>query len=207
LFLAKLEIFDRRIPMAVIKCPNCGELGQTIGELCKACDNPVTISEFKTLAAMPMPQVNKYITSYKEQLSENPNDHLLNGSLAMCFLKLKLYDKALPCFEKAIEENFADSTPYFYAAVCLLKGKKAFVAMRPEIDKIEEYLQAAMTIEPKPIYCYFQAYIKYDYYSRKFFKTSPAWQEALAAAQEAGVSDLDIELLYQILGVERPNCL
>lgn len=60
----------------------------------------------------------------------------------MCYLKLKMYDKALGAFEKAIEDNFDDSEIYFYAAICLLNGKKAFLNQRPTIDKILEYLNA-----------------------------------------------------------------
>jgi tetratricopeptide (TPR) repeat protein len=182
-------------------------LGQIAGEKCEACDNPVVIKEMTTVMTMPMPQINKYIASYREQIIEHPDNKQLNGSIAMCYLRLKLYDKALPCFEKAMEENFEDSTPFFYAAVCLLKGQKAFVLMRPIIDKIEEYINAAAMIEPNPIYRYFQAYIKYDYFGRKFFKTSPTWQEALQEAKNAGISETDIAQLYQVLGVERPSCL
>ena len=57
---------------------------------------------------------------------------------------------------------------FFYAAVSLLKGQKAFVAPRAAIDKCLEYLNAALMIEPKGIYQYFLAYIKYDYFSRKY---------------------------------------
>ena len=122
----------------------------------------------------------------------------------MCYLKLKLYDKALPAFELAMEDNFDNSETFFYAAVCLLKGKKPFLAMRPEIDKIVEYINAALMIEPRGIYYYFLAYIKYDYFNRKFFKTSPTYQEALAMAEQAGYSPFDTEQLFAILGVERP---
>jgi tetratricopeptide (TPR) repeat protein len=125
----------------------------------------------------------------------------------MCYLKLKLYDKALASFEKAIEDNFDNSETFFYAAICLLGGKKAFLAQRPVIDKIEEYINAALMIEPRGVYYYFLAYIKYDYYSRKFFKTSPTYQEALAQANNAGVSPFDIEQLYGIFGVSRPEVL
>ena len=62
-------------------------------------------------------------------------------------------------------------------------------------------------IEPKGIYYYFLAYIKYDYFARKYFKTSPSYQEALAMANDAGLSAFDIEQLYGILGVVRPDCL
>jgi hypothetical protein len=62
-------------------------------------------------------------------------------------------------------------------------------------------------IEPRGIYHYFLAYIKYDYFSRKFFNTSPTYQEALNMANGAGLSPNDIEQLYGILGVSRPDAL
>ena len=125
----------------------------------------------------------------------------------MCYLKLKMYDKALGAFEKAIEDNFDDSEIYFYAAICLLNGKKAFLNQRPTIDKILEYLNAALMIDPKGIYYYFMAYIKYDYFERKHFRTSPNYVDALQMANEAGLSDFDIEQLYTILNVARPDCI
>jgi tetratricopeptide (TPR) repeat protein len=51
-----------------------------------------------------MPAVNKMAGAYKNALAESPNNQELNNSLAMCYLKLKLYDKALPAFEKALAE-------------------------------------------------------------------------------------------------------
>jgi tetratricopeptide (TPR) repeat protein len=156
---------------------------------------------------MPMPMVNQYAATYREALQNEPDAKDLNNAVAMCYLKLKLYDKALSAFEKAMEDNFDNSETFFYAAICLLGGKKAFLAQRPEIDKIEEYINAAMMIEPRGIYHYFLAYIKYDYFERKFFKTSPTYREALNSANSAGVSPVDIEQLYGILGVSRPEVL
>lgn len=188
-----------------IKCPGCGAIVTTEQSECEWCQRPVVISSFNSVYSMPMPQVNKYAGAYKKALDENPDDTRLNNSIAMCYLKLKLYDKALPAFELAMEDNFDNSETFFYAAVCLLKGKKPFLAMRAEIDKIEEYINAALMIEPRGIYYYFLAYIKYDYFNRKFFKTSPTYQEALAMARQAGYSAVDAEQLFAILGVERPT--
>jgi tetratricopeptide (TPR) repeat protein len=79
---------------------------------------------------MPLGKVNKYAATYQSALSENPVNKDLNNSIAMCYLKLKLYDKALGFFEKAIEDNFDNSETFFYASICLLKGQKAFVQQR-----------------------------------------------------------------------------
>jgi len=152
-----------------------------------------------------MPMVNQYAASYREALQGEPDARDLNRNLAMCYLKLKLYDKALEAFEKAMQDNFDDSETFFYAAVCLLKGKKAFMAARPEIDKIEDYINAALMIESRGVYYYYLAYIKYDYFKRKFFNTSPTYLEALQSANAAGVSQLDADQLFGILGVERPQ--
>jgi len=180
--------------------------------LCPDCGNPIDhvpykISTFKDVANTPAPQINKLVTSIQKELSQNPNDKEMNGALGICFLKLKLQEKALPFFEKAMEDNYSDPNPYYYAAICLLKGKKAFLAMRPEIDAMEKYLDAAINLDPKGIFHYFKAYIKYDYFSRKCFKTSPTWQEALANANRAGVTADDVAEFYQLTGVERPDCL
>ncbi|MBN1970789.1 MAG: tetratricopeptide repeat protein [Candidatus Delongbacteria bacterium] len=190
-----------------LSCPGCGAGVTTDDKSCKYCQRPIIISTFNSVYTMSLPEVNKYAGAYRKALAENPDNQALNISIAMCYLKLKLYDKAVEAFEKAIEDNFDNSESFFYLAVALLQGKKAFLATRPIIDKIEEYLNAAIMIESKGIYYYFQAYIKYDYYSRKFFKTSPTYQEALEQAKQFGFSQNDVEQLYAILGVDRVSNL
>lgn len=189
-----------------LDCPGCGRPVVTSQKEC-SCGRPIIISTFNSVYSMPMPEVNKYANTYRKALSENPDDKDLNTSIAMCYLKLKLYDKALVAFEKAIEDNFDNSETFFYAAICLLKGKKAFLTPRPVIDKIEEYINAALMIEPKGVYYYFWAYIKYDYFNRKYFNTEPTYQEALEMADDNGVSELDKEQVFSILTVPKPECL
>ena len=190
-----------------LQCPSCGAPANTGNKSCNYCGRQILISSFTSVYDMPVADINKYATAYRKALAENPKDSNLNNSIGMCYLKLKLFDKALSAFEKAIEDNFDNSETYFYAAVCLLGGKKAFLAARNIIDKVEEYINAALLIEPRAIYYYFQAYIKYDYFSRKCFNTSPTYQEALALATNAAVSSFDIEQLYGVLAVQRPEPL
>ena len=190
-----------------LNCPGCGGRVSTGQKECIYCGGAIMISTFNSISGMAMPQLNKYANAYKKALEENPDNPELNFSIASCYLKLKLYDKALVAFEKAIEDNFDNSETYFYAAVCLLKGNKAFLTPRPAIDKIEEYINAALMIEPKGIYYYFWAYIKYDYFNRKFFNTSPTYQEAYQMAIDTGISETDKEELFSTLNVPKPDCL
>jgi tetratricopeptide (TPR) repeat protein len=192
-----------------LKCGGCGadvlESQLENGELCPLCGQAARIKHYQTVAAMPLPQVQKYQVAFQAQLRANPHDSALNSSLAFCFLKLKLPEKALPFFEKAMADNFSDPTLYYYAAVCLLKGKKAFLAMRPEIDSIERYLDTAISLDPRGIFYYFKAYIKHDYFDRKHLNSSPAYQELLEDAKKNGLTENEIEEFYDLSGVEHPG--
>ncbi|MDR1014414.1 MAG: hypothetical protein LBL86_05475 [Coriobacteriales bacterium] len=188
-----------------MKCPNCGAQVDTGQNICTYCKNPVVISTFNSVYAMPLPMVSKYASVYRNELASNPDNSELGYSVAFCYLKLKLYDKANEAFKKALEENFDNSEAFFYAAVSLLGGKKPFLMLRPVIDEIESYLNAANMIEPKGIYWYLLAYIKQDYFARKKFNTSPTYEEALSQAQALGLSDFDVNQLWEILSVPRPS--
>ena len=192
-----------------IKCPGCNAAVDTGQKICKWCKQPVVISTFNSVYDMPIPLVNKVANANRQLLAADPESKEINFSVGCCFLRLKIYDKALSSFEKAMEDNFDNSEAFFNAAVCLLKGQKAFLAQRAAIDKIEEYINAALMIEPKGIYYYFLAYIKYDYFSRKSYKTAPTYQEALNMAVSSGVavSPFDCQRLFEQLGVDCPEPL
>lgn len=189
-----------------LECPGCGR-PVTIGQKECSCGRPIIISTFSSVAEMPLPELNKYARAYQKALVSNPNNTLLNNSVAMCYLKLKMYDKALAAFEKAIEDNFDNPETYFYAAISLLGGKKAFLTPRAKIDKIEEMLNAAVSIEPRGIFYLLWAYIKLDYFKRKFLHTTPDYSSLLNTAKVYGYSDLDRDNLFAILEVECPSAL
>ncbi|MDR1406543.1 MAG: zinc ribbon domain-containing protein [Tannerella sp.] len=188
-----------------LACPGCGASVSTEQKKCEYCGGPIVIASFERVSSMSFPEVNRYAAGYRKALEENPDSRELNASAAMCYLKLKLYDKAIPAFEKTIEDHFAHSETFFYTALSLLRGKKAFVAQRADIDRILEYLNAAIMIEPKGIYHYFLAYIKYDYFHRKYLNISPGYREEYRMAITAGVSESEIQQLFAILDVEKPE--
>ena len=188
-----------------IKCPNCGAGVAANQETCEWCHSPVYISSFNSISNMPMMQINKYASGFRKELAENPDNTELNTSIAFCYLKLKMYDEAYAAFSKAIVDNFDNSETYFYAAVSLLKGKKAFLHTRPEIDKMLELLNAALMIESRGIYYYAMAYIKFDYFKRKFLNTTPSYKDCLMKAQTFGCSKADIDHFYSVAGIDPIN--
>ena len=189
-----------------LKCPNCG-FPISVGQKECPAGHPINITSFNSVNSMPSPMVNRYINFYKKELGTDPENKEINKSIGICFLKLHLYAKALEAFDKAMVDNFDDSETYFYAAVCILGGKKAFLNPRSNIDKVLEYIDAALMVEPRGIYYYFMAYIKYDYFSRKSYMTSPDYRECLSMAIDVGVPDVDIQMLYDVLNVSRPDCM
>lgn len=188
-----------------LECPGCAA-PLTIGtKTCPKCFRPIVISTLNMISGFSTVDLKKHVNVYNKAIASNPDNSELNMSAAFCFIKLKLYDKAIVCFEKALEENFDNSELYFYTAIALLKGKKAFLSTRNTINKIIEYIDAANMIEPRGIYYYFLAYIKFDYFERKFLNNPPSYRECLAEAVNLGLSETDVDTLYELMGVEKPD--
>jgi len=187
------------IEVISLKCPNCNSGVDTSMKECPACDKPIIIRQASQTSMMPMPLVNKYLGAYRALENQYPDNKDINTAIGICFLKLKLFDKALAAFEKAMPDNFDYAEPFYLAAVSLLQGKKAFLTSRPSIDKIEEYLNAASMIEMRPIFYYFMSYVKKDYFERKYLNTSPSWQELLEQAKENGLNSTDIEEFHSLI--------
>ncbi|MBP5387289.1 MAG: hypothetical protein J6Y97_07910 [Prevotella sp.] len=183
-----------------MKCPNCGASITTQTKQCEFCQSDILIKSFKNLATMPTLQVNKYMASYRSAAAENPDSKDLNTSIGLCFLRLKKYNQATEYFVKAQADNFDDATPFFYAAVARLQGKKPFMHSRQEIDKMMEDIQAAMDIEPSTEQYYFMSYIKRDYFNRKFLNTSPTWGEYMQEAIDNGLTAADVEEFHAMVG-------
>lgn len=143
------------------------------------------------------------------------SDHLSLG-LKLCndcsdeanrLLNSRMYDEARVFYESAITSGATDPDVYYYAAICLLKGKKAFVQQRTTINTIVDYVNSALAVETKAIYYYFLAYIRYDYFERKYLNVSPDYRMTYRLAVSKGLSESEIGKMYSLMGVERPSCL
>jgi tetratricopeptide (TPR) repeat protein len=185
-------------------CRGCGGPIDVSKQRCSYCKQPVAVSTFNSVFEMPIGLVNQCADIYQQESSAELGNAKLDNFVAMCYLKLEQREEAAQAFARAIREDFNNSENYFYSAICLLNGKKAFLSPKATIEQIEKQLKSATLIEPKAIYYYFWAYIKYDYYERKYFNTSPNYREMLQKANNAGLSPFDIDQLYSILGVSRP---
>lgn len=183
-----------------IKCPNCGASVTTQTKKCEYCQSDILIKTFSNMSNMPLPMINKYVASYKMASIEHPENRDVNISIGLCFLRLKKYDQAIEAFEKAQAENFEDATPFFYAAVSRLKGRKPFLCLRKEIDKMEEDINAAISIQPSAEQYYFLSYIGRDFFKRKYLKHQPSWESLMEEAVNNGLTPGDVEEFHVMVG-------
>lgn len=191
-----------------VNCPGCQAPVSQDMKNCPFCGRPVIITNFNDVNRLSTLDLNKYQASISRNIATGKGDQTLNEvSLGFIFLKLKLYAKAQEHFSKAVDTCFDNSELFMAAAIATLEGKKAYLTMRPKIDEAERYLNIAVEIEPKGIYYYFLAYLRYDYHCRKGFNVSPNYRQYLQMAVQAGVSHADINTLFGMLGVPVPDAI
>ncbi len=186
-----------------LTCPRCGAAVSTEQKTCEYCHSPIVIENLNHLNNL---NINEYIKIYNNLLETNNDNEDINNSIAMCYLKLKFYDKAIQHFDKALDSNVNNSDIYFYYAIALLKGKKPFLTPLSQIKRIIELLNTAITLENKAIYHYFLAYIKYDFYERKKLNMSPNYLDEYNTVKN-NISKNEIITLFEVLGQKIPDVI
>ena len=135
--------------------------------------------------------------------SRQKGNILLNTAIK--FINSSIYDQAMPILEKEILNNPSNDKLYFYMAVCKLGGRRPFVLVKSEIDKIENNISTALALSEKAIYYYFLAYIKFDYHSNKFLKASPDYRQLLTMALNQGITNEETDFLFSLLKTQKPS--
>lgn len=183
-------------------CPSCGAPVEITSNICDYCGAAYYIQSIHSLVAVDKKGITKYIELYKKKLAERASDSEAAKALGICYVKLSMYDFALKKFKDLIEESLDDSDIYFYASICLMKGKRPFLVPLKSIKEIEVYLEAASMISPgNPSYYYAQGLIKQDYYERKFLKTMPTANDLFSEAMDYNLTDVDKQTVTTLLNI------
>lgn len=184
-----------------VRCPGCGSAWSTNQQFCQYCGRQVLITSMSGLISLEARDLKKHVRTYEDALDEGADDPGVHMSLGMCLLKLGLRDKALSHFEEALLDDIENSDTYFYAAVASLRGKKPFLVPLADVRRAEEYLTAALRLEERGIYFYLYGYIRFDYYERKSLNVEPSFEYFLTQSVACGVTDLDIQSLFELLEI------
>lgn len=114
------------------------------------------------------------------------------------------HGEAVAEFAHALAGDPSNPDAYHLAAVAQLGGRKAFLASLQCIRETEGLIHAALGLEDRGEFHYFLAYIRYDYYARKFLRPPAPWQLSFDAAWNKGLTHTQIDSLFTLLSVENP---
>jgi hypothetical protein len=135
------------------------------------------------------------------RVGADPGRHLSAG---VDHLRLGLHAKALEDFRLAMNAGARSPDLYYLSAVATLDGRKAFLAPLARIREAADLVQAALQIEDRGVFHYFLAYLGLDYYERKSLKAPTPWRASLARAWSLGVTQDEIDALFELLSVPDP---
>ena len=132
------------VQMIDLKCSGCGFTLTPADVECPRCGNAITVTSFNSVYAQNLPTLNKLSRALDKDLRVGASPELdgnIKFTLGGCYLKLKLYDKALLRFEEAIEENFDNPEASFYAA-------RKHLRISPDWKEELELAQATTNLSP-----------------------------------------------------------
>jgi hypothetical protein len=135
------------------------------------------------------------------RIGNDPGQHFKAG---VDHLRLGLHAKALEDFRLAMNAGAESPDLYYLSAVATLDGRKAFLAPLARIREAEDLIHAALRLEDRGVFHYFLAYLGFDYYERKSLKAPTPWRASLARTWSLGVTQEEIDSLFELLSVNDP---
>ena len=191
-----------------LKCSNCGERLSESMSRCPSCDQPVVIKKVSSLFGLSSLELQTRSRLMDREVMSGQSGDLASDAdftAGCCFLRLKLFDQAIERLGKAVDSNPCNVDALFCMAVAALRGKKAFVVPLADIREAQGYLDAAIMIDDRGIFRYFLAYIKQDFYARRYLKVEPNWLDELQSALAFGIDNAERDELFNLLGVVCPD--
>ena len=177
-----------------INCPGCGAPISVNASNCPYCGRAVYVQSFEDISSMSGENLSKYYSSYQGMSSAGNNDKA-EFALGLCCLKTAQFSEATTAFKKAIQNNAGNPDYYFYLAIALLEGKRPYMTSPQVLRDAERQLTYAMNKGGKGIYYYLAAYIKKDYYEKRFLRTDKTSTQLLEEAKNCGLPNGDIAIL------------
>lgn len=205
--ISVIERYSMLVSVVNLKCSNCGEpLSESITR-CPSCDQPVVIKKISSLLGLTQSEL--YARSRLMDSEGVKNQGTLyadtNYTAGCCLLRLKMYDQAILRFGKVIEISPCNADVFFSMAIADLKGLRPFLAPLVNVRKALENLARATMIEDRAVFHYFLAYIKFDFYARRFLRIDPNWQYEFRNALTLGLTTEEANELFDVLEKECPE--
>jgi tetratricopeptide (TPR) repeat protein len=152
---------------------------------------------FDKLNTVSRNELNGLMKSYQEMLNRDPEDGESCFRLAMCYLHVRIFEKASEYFQRAAQLLLNDSDAYYYFGLSLLSGRRPKTLSLKEVRFIEENLNIAMDLDDNQgKYYYLAAILKYDYYLENGLRIdSPSPDDLFIIAKQKKHDQGEIERL------------
>jgi hypothetical protein len=124
---------------------------------------------------------------HRELSPDEEAQHYL--TLGLGDLSAHRYREAARSLQIAIDRGSDSADAYYSLALSALAGRRPGALNRSEMEKIEECLDNAVRLEPKPHYCLLWAFVKYDFFVLNGLRVHPPSPQSLVESAIAGMPD------------------
>lgn len=119
-------------------------------------------------------ELSEIMRGFQEMVAADPEDGEGHYRLALCYLHLKLYERAAEHFKRAVERLPADAEANYYLGLSSIGGKPPRTLSLGQVREIEQCLETALQLDSRPAkYYLLLAILKHDYYLANGLKAPP----------------------------------
>lgn len=147
--------------LTINQCQNCGKILASGVTECGKCHTkhailPTVVNPLRFTAV----QAADYRARFQEHATACPKDSNAQFAMGLTYLGLKNYELADEFLAKAVQLSPADPDVYYYTALALFHHRSVMNLSKLEMDRIEEWLNTAVQMQPKRKYLILQTILR-----------------------------------------------
>ena len=147
--------------LTINQCQNCGKILAPGVTECGKCHTkhaiqPTVVNPLRFTAA----QAADYRAQFQEQVAACPKDSNAQFAMGLTYLGLRNYELADEYLIKAVQLTPSNPDVYYYTALSLFHHRSVMNLSKAEMDRIEEWLNTAVQIQPKRKYLILQMILR-----------------------------------------------
>ena len=147
--------------LTINQCQNCGKILAPGVTECGKCHTkhaiqPTVVNPLRFTAA----QAADYRAQFQEQAAACPKDSNAQFAMGLTYLGLKNYELADEFLTKAVQLTPSNPDVYYYTALSLFHHRSVMNLSKAEMDRIEEWLNTAVQMQPKRKYLILQMILR-----------------------------------------------
>lgn len=147
--------------LTINQCQKCGKILAPGVTKCGKCHTehsvmPSVVNPLRFSAA----EAAEYRSQFEEQVKEFPKDSNALFAMGLTYLGLKNYELADEHFRKAVALTPSNPDVYYYTALSLFHHRSVMNLSKMEMDRIEQWLDTAVKIQPKRKYLILQMILR-----------------------------------------------